>query len=134
MTTITETRLEALKDRFGKLDRTPVMFMVHGNPLNAITRNPWVDGWEAAGRVLPRPRAILCISAHWMTHGETLVDVQKSPPTILDFGRISFGSFEVQYPAPGDPDIARPALADEACHGSENWGLDLGAWSVLRRL
>lgn len=137
MTTIAETRFEALKDRFGKTDRMPVMFLGHGNPLNAITRNPWAAGWEAVGQALPRPRAVLCISAHWMTRGETLVDVQQSPPTIHDFGRISPRLFEVQYPAPGDPDTARQALAllaDEACHRSEDWGLDHGAWSVLCRL
>ena len=137
MTSIIETRFEALRDRFGKADRMPVMFLGHGNPLNAITQNPWADGWAAAGHTLPRPRAILCISAHWMTQGETLVDVQPAPPTIHDFGPITPRLFDVQYPAPGDPDTAREAialLADKACHGSEDWGLDHGAWSVLCRL
>ena len=59
MTTIAKTRFEALKDRFGKTDRMPVMFLGHGNPLNAITRNPWAAGWEAVGQALPRPRAVL---------------------------------------------------------------------------
>ncbi|MEY8841753.1 dioxygenase, partial [Cribrihabitans sp. XS_ASV171] len=129
--------LATLEDRLRQSDRMPVMFLGHGNPLNAITDNPWADSWEAMGRALPRPRAILCISAHWMTRGETLVDVQQSPPTIHDFGPISPRLFAVQYPAPGDPDTARAALAllaDEACHGSEDWGLDHGAWSVLRRI
>ena len=129
--------IDALQDRLRPSDRMPVMFLGHGNPMNAITENPWADGWEAMGRALPRPRAILCISAHWMTRGETLVDVQQSPPTIHDFGPISPRLFEVQYPAPGDPHTARATLAllaDEACHGSEDWGLDHGAWSVLRRL
>ena len=134
---ITPLSLTDLQDRLRPTDRMPVMFLGHGNPLNAITDNPWADGWAAMGRALPRPRAILCISAHWMTRGETLVDVQKEPPTIHDFGPISPRLFEVQYPAPGDPDTARATLAllaDEACHGSEDWGLDHGAWSVLRRL
>lgn len=134
---ITPLSLSNLHDRLRPSDRMPVMFLGHGNPMNAITRNPWADGWEAMGRALPRPRAILCISAHWMTRGETLVDVQKAPPTIHDFGPISPRLLEVQYPAPGDPEMARIALcllADAACHGSEDWGLDHGAWSVLRRL
>jgi 4,5-DOPA dioxygenase extradiol len=136
MTTIAEIRFAALKDRFGKTDRMPVMFLGHGNPLNASTRNPWAAGREAAGQALPRPRAVLCISAHWMTRGEKLVDVQQSPPTIHDFGQISFCLFEVRYPAPGNPDTARQApamLADEACHQSEDWSLDHGAWSVVCR-
>jgi 4,5-DOPA dioxygenase extradiol len=115
----------------------PVMFLGHGNPMNAITQNVWADGWAAAAAALPRPQAILCISAHWMTNGETLVDVQQSPPTIHDFGAISPRLFEVRYPAPGAPDLARQvvgALAGQACRGSEEWGLDHGAWSVLRRL
>lgn len=126
-----------LHERLRPSDRMPVMFLGHGNPLNAITDNIWADGWAAAARALPRPRAILCISAHWMTRGETLVDVQQAPPTIHDFGTIHPRLFEVQYPANGDPDTARDVialLADEACHGSEAWGLDHGAWSVLRRL
>lgn len=128
---------EQLQHRLRPSDRMPVMFLGHGNPLNAITENPWAEGWEAMGRALPRPRAIVCISAHWMTRGETLVDVQQAPPTIHDFGPISPRLFEVQYPAPGDPETTRATLAllaDEACHGSEDWGLDHGAWSVLRRL
>lgn len=134
---ITPTTLSALKDSLRPSDRMPVMFLGHGNPLNAITDNAWADGWEEAGRALPRPRAILCISAHWMTRGETLVDVQQAPPTIHDFGPISPRLFAVQYPAPGDPELARDViamLANDACHGSEEWGLDHGAWSVLRRL
>jgi len=129
--------LTTLHERLQTSDRMPVMFLGHGNPLNAITDNPWADGWEAAARALPRPRAILCISAHWMTRGETLVDVQQTPPTIHDFGPISPRLFAVQYPAPGAPETAREVaalLADHACHGSEDWGLDHGAWSVLRRL
>lgn len=128
---------DKLRDRLRPSDRMPVMFLGHGNPLNAITQNPWADGWAEAGRILPRPRAVLCISAHWMTRGETLIDVQQVPPTIHDFGPISPRLFDVQYPAPGDPETARMALgllADAACHGSEDWGLDHGAWSVLRHL
>lgn len=134
---VTLTSLSALQDNLRPSDRMPVMFLGHGSPLNAITDNSWADGWIEAGLALPRPRAILCISAHWMTRGETLVDVQQTPPTIHDFGPISPRLFEVQYPAPGDPKLARDViamLADEACHGSEAWGLDHGAWSVLRRL
>jgi 4,5-DOPA dioxygenase extradiol len=137
MTNTRQMRLEQLAETFRPSDRMPIMFIGHGNPLNAVTANPWARGWEEAGKALPRPRAILCISAHWMTQGETLVDIQQSPPTIHDFGRVPPLLFEVEYPAPGAPDAARETialLADDACRGSVEWGLDHGAWSVLCRL
>lgn len=118
-------------------DRMPVMFIGHGNPLNAIMDNAWARGWMLAGKALPKPQAVLCISAHWMSLGKTLVNVLDAPPTIHDFGAISQRLLEIQYPAPGSPEKAREVAAMLAGHGgkeSTEWGLDHGAWSVLKRL
>jgi 4,5-DOPA dioxygenase extradiol len=137
MTKLTPTTLTQLADTLRPSARMPVVFIGHGNPMNAITDNGWSQGWQTAGRALPRPHAILCISAHWMTRGETLVNVSSVPPTIHDFGPISPRLFQVDYPAPGAPDLAREVvqmLADHDGKESDEWGLDHGAWSVLNHL
>jgi 4,5-DOPA dioxygenase extradiol len=115
-------------------ERMPVIFVGHGNPMNAITDTPFAKKWEAIGKGLT-PRAILCISAHWETRGSQVTAMER-PRTIHDFGGFPNELFRVQYPAPGDPSLATSIA--EATHNAiitdHEWGLDHGAWSVLRRM
>lgn len=116
--------------------RMPALFIGHGSPMNAITNNPYKDAWMALGRTLPRPNAILCVSAHWQTRG-TQVCVAKAPRTIHDFGGFPAELFAQQYLAPGAPDyaeITRALLPNGIITGSDDWGLDHGAWTVLQSL
>lgn len=113
--------------------RMPVVFVGHGNPMNAIERNRFHLGWEALGRELPRPRAVLCISAHWEAPGLHLT-ASGQPDTIHDFYGFPKALFDVRYPAPGDPELARRCaalLADRDARLDPGRGLDHGAWSVL---
>jgi 4,5-DOPA dioxygenase extradiol len=117
-------------------DTMPAVFFGHGNPMNAIMHNAWTDGWTAIGAAIPRPRAILCVSAHWYLPA-TLVTAMQSPRTIHDFGGFPPALYEVQYPAPGDPELARRVqelLAPVNVELDHHWGLDHGAWSVLCHL
>ncbi|MEZ4806222.1 MAG: 4,5-DOPA dioxygenase extradiol [Flavobacteriales bacterium] len=116
--------------------RMPVLFLGHGSPMNAIEDNPFTQGWRAMGRELPKPTAILCISAHWETNG-TFVTAMEHPRTIHDFGGFPQALFDVQYPAPGSPALARDAQqVVTSRHIAEDhaWGLDHGAWSVITHL
>lgn len=109
----------------------PAMFVGHGNPMNAITDNAYRRSWQALGQRLPRPQAILCISAHWETDG-TLITGSDMPRTIHDFHGFPQALFDVQYPAPGSPALA--CLIHEFLPEVQinlHWGLDHGAWSVL---
>jgi 4,5-DOPA dioxygenase extradiol len=117
--------------------RMPTLFVGHGSPMNAITDNPYAREWHNVGEALPTPSAILCVSAHWMTRGTTLVHVGPRPRTIHDFGGFPQALFDQQYPAPGAPDIAKAAIElVRASHleADTEWGLDHGAWSVLIRM
>ena len=101
--------------------------------MNALLRNGYTERWTAIGTNLPRPKAILCVSAHWYVPGAA-VTVNTAPRTIHDFGGFPRELYEVQYPAPGDPDLARRVqklLAPLAVELDERWGLDHGTWSVL---
>jgi 4,5-DOPA dioxygenase extradiol len=113
----------------------PLLFIGHGSPMNAIEENQFVKGWrEIAGAIAP-PKAILCISAHWETNG-TWVTGMKKPRTIHDFGGFPQELYEVEYPAPGSPDLANIIInlvKSSDVHPDESWGLDHGCWSVLRR-
>jgi len=114
----------------------PAIFLGHGNPMNALARNTWTDGWAAIGTSMPRPRAVLCISAHWYLPG-THVTAMPAPRTIHDFGGFPRDLYEVQYPAPGDPELARRVqklLIPLPVGLDESWGLDHGTWSVFRHL
>jgi 4,5-DOPA dioxygenase extradiol len=116
--------------------RMLVLFVGHGSPMNAIEDNPFSRGWRDVGRALPRPRAILCVSAHWETWG-TLVTAMERPRTIHDFGGFPRALYEAQYPAPGSKWLAQEtvnAVQSVAVGLDDDWGLDHGAWSVLRQM
>ena len=113
--------------------RMPVIFFGHGNPMNALASNAYTQAWSAIGASLPKPKAILCISAHWYLP-KTAVTVMENPRTIHDFGGFPRQLHEVQYPAPGSPDLAvrvSQLLAPVPVAMDKNWGLDHGTWSVL---
>lgn len=114
----------------------PAIFFGHGNPMNALQVNAYTDAWRRLGRDLPAPRAILSISAHWFVPG-TRVTAADAPRTIHDFGGFPRELYEVQYPAPGAPELARhiqEVLAPLPIELDTGWGLDHGTWSVLRHL
>jgi 4,5-DOPA dioxygenase extradiol len=114
----------------------PVFFIGHGTPMNAIEVNEFVLKWRELGKSIPTPKAILCISAHWETSG-TFVTAMTMPPTIHDFGGFSQELYEVQYPAPGCPELAYDVkrIIKAADVGlDQKWGLDHGSWSVLRNI
>lgn len=133
---------ESLKS-LKKTARMPVVFLGHGSPMNAIEDNEYRRSWQALGRDFggrwPRPQLILCVSAHWLSHGWWLTAMPK-PKTIHDFGGFPKALFDQQYPAPGFPEAARE-ISQRVCQpGStqplaldlQEWGLDHGAWSVLK--
>lgn len=127
-------KIKLLTDPLGNSERMPVLFVGHGSPMNALEQNEFTDNWKAVTRSLPKPNAILCISAHWETKG-TFVTAMEKPKTIHDFGGFSKALFDVQYPAPGNPELAREtkSIVTKTQIGlNENWGLDHGAWSVIK--
>jgi 4,5-DOPA dioxygenase extradiol len=110
--------------------RMPALFLGHGSPMNAIEDNEFHRGWRALGRRLPHPRAVLCVSAHWETHG-VYAGAADSPETIHDFHGFPQALFDVQYRAPGDPALARRAAELVGAQQDAERGLDHGAWGVL---
>lgn len=111
----------------------PAIFFGHGNPMNALQRNDWTEGWANIGKTIPRPRAVLCISAHWYLPA-TLATAMIAPRTIHDFGGFPRELYQVNYPAHGDPQLARRVqelLAPLPVGLDNSWGLDHGTWSVL---
>ena len=113
--------------------RMPMVFFGHGSPMNALESNRHTQAWRTLGATLPRPRAILAISAHWYIEG-TAVTAMEKPPTIHDFFGFPQPLFDLQYPAPGDPALAarvRELLAPVEAKFDTEWGLDHGTWSVL---
>jgi 4,5-DOPA dioxygenase extradiol len=117
-------------------DQMPVLFLGHGSPLNAIEENEFTKGWHDIVKSIPRPTAILCVSAHWETRG-TFVTTMNKPKTIHDFGGFPKELYEVQYPAPGSSTLAREtkSIIKKTIVGlDESWGLDHGCWSVLKHL
>ena len=111
----------------------PAIFFGHGTPMNALQRNDYTERWAAIGREIPPPRAVLAVSAHWYLPG-TFVTAMPAPPTIHDFGGFPPELYQVQYPAPGDPELAsrvQNLLAPISVGLDERWGFDHGTWSVL---
>lgn len=116
--------------------KMPVLFLGHGSPMNAIEENEFVQAFRKLGRDIPKPESILCISAHWETRG-THVTAMPKPETIHDFGGFPPELYEVQYPAPGSPELAQTAKESVSLTEvglDQKWGLDHGAWSVIRHL
>lgn len=116
--------------------RMPVMFIGHGSPMNAIENNIFSRTWEDLGKSIPTPKAVLVISAHWLTKG-TAVTAMPNPKTIHDFGGFPDELFQVQYPAPGDPLLAaetKKLITSTEVVLDHDWGLDHGTWSVVRRM
>lgn len=116
--------------------KMPVLFLGHGSPMNAIEENEFVQGWKTVGKTLPKPKAILCISAHWETKG-TFVTAMQKPRTIHDFGGFPKELFAVQYPANGSPIFAaetKRIVTTTVVGLDEQWGLDHGCWSVVKHL
>ena len=132
-------KINALNNITGPMNSTenmPVLFLGHGSPMNAIEENEFVVGWREVGKTLPKPNAILCISAHWETRG-TYVTAMEKPPTIHDFGGFPQRLFEVEYPAPGSPELAMETqniVAKTKVGLDQKWGLDHGCWSVVKHL
>lgn len=126
--------LNKLTENLAATDKMPVLFIGHGNPMNALNDNEFVTGWKTMAKNLPKPKAILCISAHWETNG-TFVTAMKSPRTIHDFGGFPNELFETKYPAPGSPEFAletKNTIKKTTVGLDEKWGLDHGTWSILK--
>ena len=128
--------LRDLVDKTKSTPAMPVLFVGHGSPMNAIEDNLFSRKWKQIGEELPRPSAILCISAHWETNG-TFVTAMPYPETIHDFGGFPCELFKVQYPAPGNPALAASIQEEIKQYPVElntDWGLDHGSWSILRHI
>lgn len=128
--------LNKLTEPMSKTAKMPVLFLGHGSPMNAIEENEFVTGFRNIAKGIPKPNAILCVSAHWETKG-TFVTAMQNPPTIHDFGGFPKELFAVQYPAPGSPDLAKETktlITKTEIILDDKWGLDHGAWSVIKHL
>lgn len=128
--------LDTMTKSFVNTEKMPVLFLGHGSPMNAIEENEFVTGFRNIGKDVPKPKAILVISAHWETKG-TFVTAMENPRTIHDFGGFPKALFDVQYQAPGSPWLANETkgLIKKTNVGlDEQWGLDHGAWSVVKHL
>ena len=121
----------------GEEDEThPVLFIGHGSPMNGIEDNEFSRTWTKFGKEIPKPKAVLVISAHWLTNG-TQITAMSNPKTIHDFGGFPQALFDVQYPAPGDPELAEAAsklITSTNVGLDHDWGLDHGTWTVVRHM
>jgi 4,5-DOPA dioxygenase extradiol len=137
LATMSLAKLDALATALGPTQRMPALFVGHGSPMNAVQDNPFTRALRDAGQRLPTPRAALVVSAHWYTRG-TFVSTHPQPPTIHDFGGFPRELYQQQYPAPGAPEAARQTIAEVKdhfrLHADGQWGLDHGAWAVLKFL
>lgn len=133
---MTLQQLNNLTNDFKSTDVLPLFFFGHGNPMNAIEENEFVQGFRNVGKNIAKPKAILCISAHWETKG-TMVTAMENPKTIHDFGGFPRELYEIQYPVKGSPQLALETK--EIIHKTQveldyDWGLDHGTWSVVKHI
>ncbi len=136
----TMTTLVGFKNTIDNLkvqeETMPALFIGHGSPMNALEDNMFTKGWREIVKTIPKPKAILCISAHWETEG-TYVTAMEQPETIHDFGGFPKALFDAQYPAPGSKWLAEETqkiITTTHVHATNGWGLDHGTWSVLKQL
>lgn len=116
--------------------KMPVLFIGHGSPMNAIEDNIFSKRWQQMGKEIPTPKAVVVVSAHWLTKG-TMVTAMPNPKTIHDFGGFPQALFDVQYPAPGSPELAteiQKLITNPAVELDHDWGLDHGTWSVVKHM
>lgn len=133
---MTNSTLNRLTENLEPTPTMPVLFVGHGSPMNAIEDNEFTRGWQTVAKSLPRPKAILCISAHWETRG-THVTAMDMPQTIHDFGGFPAELYRAQYPAPGSPWLSQETKNTVSLTPvglDMEWGLDHGCWSVLTRM
>ena len=117
-------------------EKMPVLFIGHGSPMNAIEDNIFSKRWQQMGKEIPIPKAVVVVSAHWLTKG-TMVTAMPNPKTIHDFGGFPQALFDVQYPAPGSPELAteiQKLITNPAVELDHDWGLDHGTWSVVKHM
>lgn len=129
----TENNMNITENNIKKI---PVLFLGHGSPMNAIEDNEFVRGWKSIADTIAKPKAIVCISAHWETKG-TYITAMDKPRTIHDFGGFPKELYEIEYPVPGEPKLAKDVQDDilpQKILFDDKWGLDHGSWSVLRRM
>ena len=131
------TDLKNFSDTLPVQDRKmPALFIGHGSPMNGIEDNAFSQRWATMGKEIPTPRAVLVVSAHWLTRG-TAITAMANPQTIHDFGGFPQALFDVQYPAPGHPKLAEETAAlikKTKVHLDHDWGLDHGSWSVVKNM
>lgn len=127
-------QLKKLTEKFPTTQKMPILFLGHGSPMNAISSNLFTESWRQLGESLPKPQAILSISAHWETEG-TFVTAMQAPQTIHDFYNFPQALYDMTYPAPGDPQLAQQIhTLHQHIELDHEWGLDHGTWAVICHL
>lgn len=132
----TLSSLKSITDDLSNTDKMPVLFIGHGSPMNGIENNEFSNQWGKLGKALPLPKAIVVVSAHWLTKG-TFITAMNNPKTIHDFGGFPQALYDVQYNAPGSPELAQKTknlFKSVNATLDHDWGLDHGAWTVTRRM